>query len=401
MFPFCKIAPIFLLTIKITHLLKIERTSLGKWTHCWCKSPCFFISSTQSYLDSLSISSDENYPAYEFFYSNRQSFSHQPKKQSSQSTFLRRADQEAAYLLPNQSHLQTDTSTPYSQTLSVRGVSRVNSAISKDTALEMQHYIDHYLMESIKAVESFLEPRAWRFANVLEKENRWDLLLPFDDDNDVDPIHISTNAEDGERSKSTIVVKCLNEALGEGGTIGPIIEELLGPHAKLYELACLISDSGSNRQEIHPDIVYQPDGKIRLIACFLSLQDIDATMGPTVFIPDTVTEYHHRAINNEDMANEMLSTIPSVISTLDIGDASLYNPMLLHAGGGNVSKNPQRRRRLFYFTFLNPEFDDPSHDFNPGSIRPDLKKRGLDLAGVRESLKTYFKGGGGSQCRSY
>lgn len=243
----------------------------------------------------------------------------------------------------------------------------------------MQNYIDDYLQESIQSVESFKEPSAWRFANVLEKGHRWDLLLPFDDDDD----HRSGQLQ----SSSAIVMKCMNEALGEGGTIGNIIEDLLGPHAVLYELACLISDSGSNRQEIHPDIIYQPDGKIRLIACFLSLQDIDSTMGPTVFLPDTVTQYHHNAINNELLANDMLSSTSSVISTLSAGDASLYNPMVLHAGGGNVSQNPPKRRRLFYFTFLNPEFDDPSNDFNPGSIRPDLKQRGLDLMGVRESLK--------------
>ncbi len=56
-----------------------------------------------------------------------------------------------------------------------------------------------------------------------------------------------------------------------------------------------------------------------------------------------------------------------------------------HAGGGNES---DRRRRLFYFTFLNrSEFDDPSHDFNPGSIRPDVKQREYSLKEIRQHLR--------------
>eukprot|EP00551_Chaetoceros_affinis_P009038 CAMPEP_0203677450 /NCGR_PEP_ID=MMETSP0090-20130426/28262_1 /ASSEMBLY_ACC=CAM_ASM_001088 /TAXON_ID=426623 /ORGANISM="Chaetoceros affinis, Strain CCMP159" /LENGTH=61 /DNA_ID=CAMNT_0050544345 /DNA_START=56 /DNA_END=238 /DNA_ORIENTATION=+ len=60
-------------------------------------------------------------------------------------------------------------------------------------------------------------------------------------------------------------------------------------------------------------------------------------MGPTVFIPDTVSEDHHRRINDEILADEMLRTIPSNISTLGSGDCALYNPLVLHAGGGNES----------------------------------------------------------------
>ena len=108
-------------------------------------------------------------------------------------------------------------------------------------------------------------------------------------------------------------------------------------------------------------------------------------MGPTVFIPDTVSEDHHRRINDSILADEMLKTIPSCISTLDMGDCSLYNPMVLHAGGGNESA---RRRRLFYFTFLSADVDDPSSDFNPGSINPVLKQRNLTLAQVLEALES-------------
>ncbi len=229
-----------------------------------------------------------------------------------------RANDEASYLLPNQSELEMDSSVPFSETLKNRGVSRVDSGLSSDVAGKMQQYIDKTLQLSLDEVNGYKVPRAFRFANVLESGNRWDLLLPFDDEG---------SNEDGE--SNLVVMDALEELLGENGTIGPIIEEILGENAILYELACLISDPGSKKQEIHPDIEFQANGAIPLIACFVSLQDIDSTMGPTVFIPDTVTAEHHRRINDLSLADDMLRTIPSCISTLRAGDCSLYNPMVL------------------------------------------------------------------------
>jgi len=282
-----------------------------------------------------------------------------------------RADQEAVFLLPNQTDLKTDETQPFHLTLSSRGVTRVDNGLSTSTALKLQNFVDETLQSSLEEVNTFKVPRNFRFANVLEKANRWDLLLPFDDN------------QDGGESSSAIMLEAMNELLGEKGKIGPILEEILGEDAVLYELACLISDPGSNRQEIHPDIVFCKD-EIPLIACFVSLQEIDSTMGPTVFIPDTVSEDHHMRINDSNLADAMLQTIPSCISTLAMGDCSLYNPMVLHAGGGNVS---DRRRRLFYFTFLSSSVKDPSSDFNPGSINPILKQRNLTLKEVREILQ--------------
>ena len=286
-----------------------------------------------------------------------------------------RADKEAKFLVPNQSNLVQDASVPFATTLATRGVARVDNGLTPTTAYKLQQFIDETLESSLEEVNSFKIPRAFRFANVLEKGNRWDMLLPFDDNPD----------EESSSSSSSVMIEAMNELLGENGKIAPILEELLGKDAILYELACMISDPGSNRQEIHPDVVFEPN-EIPLIACFVSLQDIDSTMGPTVFIPDTISEDHHRSINNKDLADQMLQNIPSSISTLGTGDCSLYNPMMLHAGGGNESN---RRRRLFYFTFMSAGVKDPSNDFNPGSINPILKQRNLSLEEVQESLKAH------------
>lgn len=287
---------------------------------------------------------------------------------------LSRADREAIYLLPDQSNLAQDTSIPFATTLASRGAVRVNDGLSPDIACRLRQFIDDTLESSLEEVDSFKVPRAFGFANVLEKGNRWDLLLPLFEEEASSP-----------SSSSGVMLEAMNELLGENGKIAPILQELLGDNAILYELACLISDPGSNRQEIHPDILFDSNTEttVPLIACFVSLQDIDASMGPTVFIPGTVTEDHHRRINDEKLANEMLKHIPSNISTLGVGDCALYNPMVLHAGGGNVSN---RRRRLFYFTFMNLDFQDPSNDSNPGSINPILKQRNLTLREVRECL---------------
>jgi len=291
---------------------------------------------------------------------------------------FREADREFSLLLPNQTPLTMDSSTPFWETLRKDGVVRVDGAISHASGEALRKKIDVMLAESIVDVATFKVPRAFRFANVLEKACRWDLLLPFDDKIE----------EDGNGGSSDPIMTALDELLGEEGSIAPIIEETLGPDAILYELACLISDPESLRQEIHPDIVYSADS-LPIVACFVSLQDVDDTMGPTVFLPGTATEFHHAAINGDPEATDaMLSSTPSVSNTLGLGDASLYNPMLLHAGGGNFS---HRRRRLFYCTFLDPTKIDPSSDFNPGSIRPDLKMRDLSFGEIKGALGEWRK----------
>jgi hypothetical protein len=294
---------------------------------------------------------------------------------STQDTQVSRADVEANFLLPNQGHLAENSSSDPDETLKNCGVVRINQVLSSDTALRLQQYIDQILDESTEDVANFKVPKAFRFANVLEKKNRWDLLLPFE----------PTSMD------SIPLLQALTELLL--GPVGIILESTLGPNAELYELSCLISDPGSNRQEIHPDILVQEDGEpVPVVACFVAMQDVAADMGPTVFIPNTVTIDHQVRICNTDMADDMLQTIPSVISTLNAGDTSLYDPRMLHAGGSNQS---DQRRRLFCVTFLSKQGDDPSHDLNPGSIRPDLKAQGLTLSQMKEQLSNWKTNGAG------
>ena len=141
---------------------------------------------------------------------------------------MSRADQEAAFLLPNQSDLQEDLSIPYPHTLSSRGVARVNGGLSVTTAYKLQQFIDETLESSLEEVNNFRIPRAFRFANDLEKGNRWDMLLPFDDDQDGD------ENEHKDEASSAAVLDAMNKPLGEHGKICPILEQLLGEDAVLY-----------------------------------------------------------------------------------------------------------------------------------------------------------------------
>lgn len=103
-------------------------------------------------------------------------------------------------------------------------------------------------------------------------------------------------------------------------------------------------------------------------------------MGPTTFIKNTVSIDHQTRICNPEQADDLLRNVPSFLSTLNAGDCSVYDPRMLHAGGSNRSTE---RRRLLTISFLRQNGPDPSHDLNPGSIRPDLKSRKLTLSEMK------------------
>jgi ectoine hydroxylase-related dioxygenase (phytanoyl-CoA dioxygenase family) len=149
----------------------------------------------------------------------------------------------------------------------------------------------------------------------------------------------------------------------------------------------IISDPGSHRQEIHPDILIESDDEpIPVLSCFVALQDISKDMGPTVFVPSTVSIDHQTRICNPDHADDLLRTVSSFISTLNAGDCSIYDPRMLHAGGSNQSST---RRRLLTISFVRQNGPDPSHDLNPGSIQPILKGRQLTLSDMKRAINDW------------
>lgn len=198
-----------------------------------------------------------------------------------------------------------------------------------------------------------------RFADVLLRENRCDLLLPL-----------------GE----PIVAKAVHHVL-EDSVVAATIERCIGDNAVLHELSCLISDSGSNRQVIHPDTPQKGDGKApTLLTCFIALQDISLDMGPTTFLPGTHKPAAHKSFFDDSQKDEFLASARASMATLSAGSAALFDSRVLHAGTANRSSQP---RSIFYFSFRSSRH---LHTGNPPSIRSDLADRQVPLNGLMEKL---------------
>jgi hypothetical protein len=173
--------------------------------------------------------------------------------------------------------------------------------------------------------------------------------------------------------------------------------------APFTELSVLLSDPGAPRQQIHPDNQYQ-----HVCPCytvFVALQDIDADMGPTVFLPRSNTAQCHEDFNagsnafqqgkgtvtvressdsggdsgsgrlsKEVSADWFLKSREWSTSPLKKGDIQILDSMTLHAATANVSA---KRRSLLYFTLRNPlcvDFEKPGTPcITEGSLFRDLE----------------------------
>ncbi len=247
------------------------------------------------------------------------------------------------------------------------GVARINSVLSEENSNAMSEYVDKLLIDTRTAVDDGIFPQAALFGNVFGKEFRWDLLLPIE--------------------ASEVVVNCICEVLHEGSPISTAIESILGKDAELYELSTMISDPGSQAQPLHPDIKYQ-DTLHPLLTCFIALQDIDSQMGPTVFMKKSATKEYHKDLHDRHLdkdAKGLVAKSYNELGTLDKGDCSMYSAMTLHCGSANKS---DKRRRLFYFSFINKALFQEEGGRNFVSIRPEIKERNLSLRDIQEMIQT-------------
>jgi len=236
------------------------------------------------------------------------------------------------------------------------GVVRIDDVLPQDMADELREYVFDLRKRSQEEVQTGKARQIERFADVLLKENRCDLTIPIEDD---------------------IVVDALLQVL-QKTPVGKIMSSMLGKEAGLYELSCLISDKGSNRQVVHPDNpCTSGDEDAVLYTCFIALQDIDLTMGPTTWLPETHTTEAHALFQDdyvpasatESAKDKLLRTTPAVLGVLPKGSCAVFDSRLLHCGGANTSDTS---RALFYFSFKNAKIGYPG---NPASIRPDLSSK--------------------------
>ncbi|GFH53629.1 hypothetical protein CTEN210_10105 [Chaetoceros tenuissimus] len=251
------------------------------------------------------------------------------------------------------------------------GVARVNGCMSIETSQNLLAFVNQQLLDSIDEVSNGEADEISRFADVLGKKKRWDMLLPLEESNEV--------------------MQALHEIFySDASGLGGAIESIVGKDAKLYELSALISDPGSERQAIHPDFPYQ-DTIPPALTSFIALQDIEPDMGPTTFLPRSSSAEFHQELKDrlwDSHARQgLLATSPNKLNTLGISDCSLYNPMTLHCGGANRS---DKRRVLFYFSFYNPVVG--AETLTQGaSLRPELKERDLTLKNIKKIVKDWKK----------
>jgi ectoine hydroxylase-related dioxygenase (phytanoyl-CoA dioxygenase family) len=162
----------------------------------------------------------------------------------------------------------------------------------------------------------------------------------------------------------------------------------------LYELSCMMSDPGSQRQVVHPDTPCASANEDPVLyTCFVALQDVQLDMGPTTWLPGTHTVDNHRLFRDESTPDgqdennkdKLLRTKPSVIGLLPKGSCGIFDSRLLHCGGANTSPTS---RAIFYISFKSPKITNPG---NPGSIRRDYISK-FTLSELEKELTLYAKG---------
>jgi len=265
----------------------------------------------------------------------------------------------------------------HAKVLKKDGVVRIDKVLSSDQADKMREYISALRQTSAAEVESGKVHSLHRFANVLLRKDRCDLTLPLGQDD--------------------VIADLLNELLRESAA-GQTIKALLGQGSVLYELSCLVSDPGSQRQNLHPDTPYFQGKDAVLYTCFIALQDVRQDMGPTVWLPGTHTAEAHEAFRDdnspseggESRKDELIRTTPSVLGLLPKGSCAIFDSRLLHCGTSNVSESDSRA--LLYFSFKDKKFGYPG---NPASIRPEIEKAQITMEDLEEDLASFYSKGKG------
>jgi hypothetical protein len=224
-----------------------------------------------------------------------------------------------------------------------------------------------------------------RFADALLNRNRCDLKVPLGPP----PVHRALrHLLSGEKTALRGLIGAAFDAHSPGGGGGEG-----GDGATLYELNCFMSRSGARRQLVHADSVCfgalegggggsgdpsesrslpgaaSPDRSgPAMLTCFVALQDVDESMGPTYFLPGTNNLEAHRQFfgggggggaAGPGSKEALLSARRVVAGTLRKGSCVLFDPRTLHCAGANRCQDPDTTRALFYFTFKSPRVDSP------------------------------------------
>lgn len=262
----------------------------------------------------------------------------------------------------------------YTKILKKDGVVRIDHVLSPKLADNLRAFVFELRKNSEESVRAGSVRQQERFADVLLRSNRCDLKLP-------------------------IGPSPVNEALQNifsQTAVRSTIETMLSARAVLYELSCLISDPGSQRQVVHSDNPLREGlDEPTMLTCFVALQDIDLSMGPTVWLPRTHTATAHEQFHDETVGPDgaespkdtLLRSQKAVLGTLSKGSCAIYDSRVLHCGSANKSRSS---RALFYFSFRNPKVAYPG---NPASIRDKIGQVEVTISSLADALKSFVAKG--------
>jgi len=257
------------------------------------------------------------------------------------------------------------------------GVLRMNSVLTEELADRLREYVLE--QKDIAEVVTSEYPSLSRAYYGVEnsRASRTDLQLSLLRDTGVEN-------QEGNKDSSHTLADALLELLGKDGTLRPIYENLVTTQGELYEMAAVVTNPGSKRQMVHPDLPYKSDAPLYVI--FLALQDVTEDMGPTTFLLKTQTEKGNAIFEGGDDAyDEYLAKANCRLATLKKGDAVLFDARVLHCGNANDAEKGQERV-LFNFSFRNPKVvGDLGYK---GSIRPGYVGA-MTVGDVGDALATY------------
>ena len=266
------------------------------------------------------------------------------------------------------------------------GVLRIDQALTPELADELREYVlEQQILADARTQENLETSRAF-YGVENQRKSRCDLQLSllrggYAADNEIAVADDSTFCD-----KKHVLADALQELLGEDGTLRFIYENIVTLKGEFYELAAVITDPGSTRQKVHPDLPFQDTAPLYVI--FLALQDVDESMGPTSFLLRTHTAKANVIFNDPSQKDEQLSTADCRLSTLKKGDAVLFDARVLHCGNANDLQNGSTRA-LFNFSFRNPKI---TGDLGyKGSIRPGYT-RAMTLGDISDALIAYGNG---------
>ena len=189
-----------------------------------------------------------------------------------------------------------------------------------------------------------------------------------------------------DNSDDNVLADALQALLGQNGSLRHLYETLVTKDGEFYELAAVVTDPGSNRQTIHPDLPFQDPAPLYVV--FVALQDVTVEMGPTSFLIKTHTAQQNQQFKSMDMAvrDAQLEAADCRLSCMPKGSAVVFDARILHCGNANSS---QTSRALFNFSFRNPLVQ--GNLGYEGSIRPGYGQK-MTLSDVADALTSYQTG---------